>query len=267
MRTKTLLIASAALAAGILTSSAQTYSQNIVGYVSQTLPYNGNNGWAAVCVPLDFAAGNTLTNLFPNPGPGGGSNPLDYDLVYIWNGAGYSIYTIDSDYPSGVANSADNAGVASPAVTPGSLIFINNAGGNAPALTTNVLAGTVHVDTAPTGAQTVGTTTQVLLPGFNYVASKLPVGGGISSVLQLTNPGPGSGGNVLDYSLVYVPNIVNGNFTGYQIVTIDSDYASGFANAADNAQALEPQIPVGAGFIIDFVDNNSVGSYTWTQQY
>ncbi len=108
---------------------------------------------------------------------------------------------------------------------------------------------------------------QLLHLGLNYVASKLPVGGGLDSVLQLTNPGPGSGGNVLDYSLIYVPNIVNGNFTGYQIVTIDSDFASGFANAADNAQVSEPQIPVGAGFIIDFVDNNSVGSYTWTQQY
>jgi hypothetical protein len=38
MRTKTLLIAAAALAAGILTSSAQTYSQNIVGYINQVLP-------------------------------------------------------------------------------------------------------------------------------------------------------------------------------------------------------------------------------------
>ena len=38
MRTKTLLIAAAALAAGILSSSAQTYSQNIVGYINQVLP-------------------------------------------------------------------------------------------------------------------------------------------------------------------------------------------------------------------------------------
>ncbi len=59
MRTKTLLIASAALAAGILTSSAQTYSQNIVGYVSQSLVYNGStpssHGWANVANPLDLA--------------------------------------------------------------------------------------------------------------------------------------------------------------------------------------------------------------------
>jgi len=42
MRTKTLLIAAAALAAGILSSSAQTYSQNIVGYVNQILPANAS---------------------------------------------------------------------------------------------------------------------------------------------------------------------------------------------------------------------------------
>ena len=40
MRTKTLLIAAAALAVGILASSAQTYSQNVVGYVNVTLGDN-----------------------------------------------------------------------------------------------------------------------------------------------------------------------------------------------------------------------------------
>ena len=38
MRTKTLLIAAAALAVGITSSEAQVYSQNVVGYVNMTVP-------------------------------------------------------------------------------------------------------------------------------------------------------------------------------------------------------------------------------------
>jgi len=41
MRTKTLLMAGAALAFSLATSQAQVYSQNIVGYVNQVLPANG----------------------------------------------------------------------------------------------------------------------------------------------------------------------------------------------------------------------------------
>ena len=216
MRTKTLIIASAALAVGILTSSAQTYSQNIVGYVSQTLPYTGSaassHGWANVCTPLDLAAGNSLTNLFPNPAPGGpGTGPLDFDLVYVWNGNGYTEYTLDSDYASGVGNGqdADTIEPYAPNIAPGTLVYLLNNGGNVSVPTTNVLAGTVHVDAAPTGSQTVGTTTTVLHLGLNYVASKLPIGGGLNSVLQLEVGATGGTGQ-LDFSTVLIPNIVNG---------------------------------------------------------
>jgi hypothetical protein len=216
-----------------------------------------------------------LTNIFPNPAPGGaGTGPLDFDLVYIWNGSGYTTYTLDSDYPSGVANASDSAGVVAPTINPGTLIYIHNNGGNVAIATTNVLAGTVHVD-APANFVTtsIGATTNVLVKGFNFVASKLPIAGGFTSVLQLTNPvvggngGPNAGTGALDFSLVYIPNIVNGNFIGYTTYTIDSDYSTGWANAADSAAVPEPQIPVGVGVVIRYVDNNSQGPYYWVQQY
>src|ERR1035438_2188220 len=86
MRTKTLLLTAAALlAAGIVSTQAQpVYSQNIVGYTTEILPV----GWASVNTPLDLSGGNYLTNVFPNPGPGGGNNPLDFSKVYVWNGVG-----------------------------------------------------------------------------------------------------------------------------------------------------------------------------------
>src|ERR1035438_3600699 len=43
MRTKTLLIAAAALAVGVASSMAQTYSLNVVGYVN--LPIAANHFW------------------------------------------------------------------------------------------------------------------------------------------------------------------------------------------------------------------------------
>ena len=262
MRTKILLLTAAALAVGIGASQAQSpvYSQNIVGYVTETLPI----GWASVSVPMDLSAGNSLTNLFPNPGPSG---PLDYDLVYIWNGSSYSTYMLDSAKSTGVANAADNVTLTAPTINPGTLVYILNNGGNVAVTTTNVLAGAVHYDTPANFTTTfVGQTTNKLIVGYNFVASKLPVGGGFTSVLQLTNPVVAGQGQ-LDYSLVYIPTIVNGVFTGYSSYMIDSGKSTGWANVADTVAVPEPQIPVGSAAIINYVDNYGEGPYYWVQSY
>ena len=83
MRTQKLLItAAAALVAGIVSSQAQVYSQNIVGYVNTILP-NGNT-----------AISNPLLN---GDGTNGAENVLTSlqigDGLLVWNGAGYSGYT------------------------------------------------------------------------------------------------------------------------------------------------------------------------------
>jgi hypothetical protein len=266
---KTLLIAAAALAASVISSQAQVYSQNIVGYVNGTLA----PGYVNVAVPLDISGGNSLTNIFQNPvvggfgGPNGGTGPLDFTTVLLWGGTGFVIYTLDSDYPSGVANSTDTAGVnPPPVVNPGTLIFFNNNTGNT---FTNTIAGTVHVDAAATGSLSVGTTTNFITPGYNFIASKLPVAGGVSTVLGITNNvvggngGPNGGTGPLDFATIYLPNINGlGQFVGYNIVTIDSDYVTGFANSTDTAGVPEPTIPVGTGFILN---NNTGNTYIWNQ--
>jgi hypothetical protein len=286
MRTKTLLIAAAALAATVISSEAQTpvYSANIVGYTAQVLAYNGSannsHGWANVSPTLDQGA-DSLTNLFPNPGSGG-SGPLDFDKVYVWNGSGYTTYTLDTDYASGVGDQNDNDNVEpyAPLILPGTLVFILNNGGNVSIATTNFLSGTVHVDTTATGSETIGQTTNILVRGLNYVASKLPVSGGLNTALQLQQVAGGDGGGSggtgqLDFSLVYVPNIANGNFTGYTTYTVDSDYVNGYGDQNDNdTLAGQPQCPAGAGIIIDYLDANSGGdglgtqtTYKWIQKY
>jgi hypothetical protein len=152
-------------------------------------------------------------------------------------------------------------------INPGTLIFWYNGTANA---ITNTFTGTVHVDALATGALTVGSTTNVLQPGYNFVASKLPIGGGISSVLNITNTvpggngGPNGGSGPLDFSTISIPNIdALGHFLGYKVTTFDTDFSTGFANGQDNAVAPEPVIPVGTGFVLF----NANAAYSWTQQF
>jgi hypothetical protein len=261
MRTKVLLIAAAALAATVISSEAQVYSQNIVGYVNQPVIA----GYSALALPLDLAAGNNLTNYITNPyNAVTSSGPYDGTTVYFWNGAGYTIVTLDSTQPTAVGDANDVNPVAGPVINPGTLIYAyNNTGVNL----TNTVVGTVHVDGAASGALTVGTTTNAVPTLYTFLASKLPIGGGISSVLGLTNYDIGTPGNptgVLDGSLVYLPKISpTGVFSGYNIVTYDiTQTPSGFGDANDINEVAEPVIQVGSGFII----YNSTGvAYKWVQ--
>jgi hypothetical protein len=84
MRTKTLLIAAAALAAAVTSSQAQStvYSQNIVGYVNTVIP--GGNAYSLLANPLNGTT-NGVSALMP--ALQGGENLL------AWNGHGYYIYT------------------------------------------------------------------------------------------------------------------------------------------------------------------------------
>ena len=243
---KTLLIAAAALAASVISSQAQVYSQNIVGYVNKPLL----NGFSVVANPLDGSgANNSITNLVNVF-----SAAYDGSLIYVWNGSGYTIYTIDSSWATGIGNAADSAAVTPPNLPTGTAIYLNN---NTGTPNTNTFVGTVHVDAAAAGAQVVGQTTNVIGTGLNYYASKLPIGGGLGSVVQL----PVLSG-ALDGALLYVPNIVSGSVNGYTIYTCDSSWANGFGNAADSAMAVEPVISVGSGF---FINNNTGLPVSWVQ--
>ena len=239
---KTLLIAAAALAASVISSQAQVYSQNIVGYVNKPFV----TGYVNVSNPLDNSGGNSLTNVVQNVG-----GALDGVLVYLWNGTGYTIRQFDSSSATGVSDLGGSP-VASPTLDPGSFAFLNN---NSGVLLTNTFVGVVHVEGAGTGS--VGRTTNVLATGFNFVGSKISVGGGLTTSLGLTNPA-----GVLDGVLVYTPNINgSGAFLGYVITQFDSSAGSGFSDLG-GSPTTEPQVSVSSGVIIN---NNTGSAYSWTQ--
>jgi hypothetical protein len=77
MRTKTLLIAAAALAATVISSQAQVYS-GIVGYVNESFPAGT---FVLACNPLDDGT-NTCASV--------GANLPNKSTIEVWNGAGFT---------------------------------------------------------------------------------------------------------------------------------------------------------------------------------
>src|ERR1700744_2623354 len=87
MRTKTLLIAAAALAAGVISSEAQVYSQNIVGYIN--LPLSPGYTLIGNQLSTDLTGtNNTVASVF-------GTNLLVNTAVLAWEPgiAGYTSAT------------------------------------------------------------------------------------------------------------------------------------------------------------------------------
>ncbi len=93
---KTLLIAAAALAAGVISTQAQpVYSQNVVGYVNQKFV---GGQYTQVSVPLSVSSTNSAEEVFPVLQAG--------DAILIWTGVSYDTYTYFAQgswlYPDGV---------------------------------------------------------------------------------------------------------------------------------------------------------------------
>jgi hypothetical protein len=136
MKAKTLLIAAATLAVGAITSQAQVYSQNIVGYINVQL----TNGFNLVANQLDLdgtGTNNTVQTFM------GTNFPVNTTKVLAWDpiSQGYkSITLLASGWGSGTAGPFVKAGLQ-----PGKGVFIQVA--------------------SATNFTMVG---QVLSPGTNY---------------------------------------------------------------------------------------------------
>jgi len=123
---KTLLIAAAALAASIISSEAQVYSQNIVGYVNLQF---ANANYTPIATPLQATGTvNNAEQLLPNIAPG--------DDVLFFNGGGFDTYAYAGP---GVWIGPGGPGPA-PTINPGTpFFFFNNSG----TIETNTFVGSV----------------------------------------------------------------------------------------------------------------------------
>jgi len=156
MRTKTLLIAAAALVAGVVSSEAQVYSANIVGYVNVTVP-----AASYVLMANPLTTGNdVLTNVIPP-----GSVPNTTTKAYIYSGGSFGgAYTMRA---AGWSPSAATVPTA-----PGDGFFIQNTAATPITITFtgNVLLGTNKLQTTT---------------GYNLIGSQVPVSGLVQTTLGL----------------------------------------------------------------------------------
>jgi hypothetical protein len=159
MKTKTLLIAAAALAAGVMSSQAQgVYSQNIVGYINVPL----SAGYTLVANQLDVDGTGTNNSIYTSVG----TNLPTGSQIFAWNGTTFN----QSKLLASGKWSANNSFFTN-AVNPGSGIFID-----VPTATNITLVGTVIT----------GTNVYPVTTGYQVVAPSAAVTGGIKTALGYT---------------------------------------------------------------------------------
>ncbi|MGA2243152.1 MAG: hypothetical protein ABSH11_14095 [Verrucomicrobiota bacterium] len=251
MRTKTLLIASAALAAGILACSAQTYSQNVVGYANiQTL--TGGNQYMLAC-PFAIGSSNGANEIF-------GLNLPSGSQIQTWDSGSSTFSTVifDTSDPQGLGSDApvwytDNDWDAAtiPTLPPGQGFFLTP---NGPV--TNTFAGAVAV--------AVGTSNQMVLPtgGNSYmVGSVVPYAGDVTNGTASTG-GPNLNGLPSGSQI----QTWNSGSSAYTTIIYDTSDPQGLGTDApvwyqdnDWDGAPCPSVTVGQAFFI--IPN---APYTWT---
>jgi hypothetical protein len=154
MRTKSMILGAALLAAGVASSMAQSnvYSLNVVGYVNVQLV----NGFTCFANPLDFdgtGTNNTIVSVF-------GTNVPNGTTVYIWSGGGFN---------TSVQYSTRAGGWFAPLtpLNPGEGVFVSSPSNFTATVVGNVLQGTL--------------TNQYITTGFSLVGSVIPVQNTIDS--------------------------------------------------------------------------------------
>ena len=175
---KTLLIAAAALVAGMLSVQAQSnvYSQNIVGYVNQTIPANSFQIIGGTLVNGSDASktngdiNTTLTGMISDPnGPPYGTNTVLYIYDYVHGGVASYYYFNATDIntwqgsPGWTPGWYDSLGTPLTfSLTPGVAVFLQNKFSQPIAITS---VGTIFQ----------GTNIQTIQSGFNLISFNAPV--------------------------------------------------------------------------------------------
>jgi len=171
---KTLLIAAAALAGSVISSQAQVYSQNIVGYINVPL----TTGYTALANQLDYdgtGTNNTVASVF-------GTNLLAGTLVLAWEPASAGYTSASWLNSKGTLKWTGDTNSISEALNVGGGVFVQS-----PASNNVTLVGTVIQ----------GTNLIALAAGYNLVSPVAPVAGGVTTTLGFT---PVVGDNLLTWS-------------------------------------------------------------------
>lgn len=144
------------MVAGLVSSSAQVYSANVVGYVNIQL----TNGFTMVANQLDFDGTGTNNNILTCLG----TNLPNALTVEAWNGAGFS----STKWSTGGQKWSSSTALITNSMQPSVGFFVSS-----PVQTNFVEVGTVLQ----------GTNTYPIMPGLQIASFRTPVSGGIQTGL------------------------------------------------------------------------------------
>jgi hypothetical protein len=275
---KTLLIAAATLAAGVIAAQADAvYSQNIVGYYNVTIPgLSGSTGFYIVANQFNVGSSNGLNEMFASGGLASDVNGTTNSTVYIWrpdaqvyatyqyfNAADAAADASGGTYANGAGFYDGSGNYATPIIAPGSSVFIQNLA--AGSLTVPIVGSIPQVGTNLISMK--GSAAGAL----NLVSAPIPVSTNIcSSPINFVGT---SDANGTYNDVVYLWNPTNGVFSTYQYFNAadaaadasGGTYANGagFYDGSGNSAVVAPV--VGTGFFIQHFGANGDGSTeTWT---
>ena len=183
MKTKTLLIAAAALAAGVISSEAQVYSQNVVGYVNQQIPANsyqivgaqllGGSDANQTNGDINVTLINGLISSPNDPGDPAqvSAGSVTNSQLFVWNGSGYAVY-----YFFNQADATIFEGFASPTgwyTVAGIPAAVNLNTSHASFLRNVSLSSSMTLTT--TGNVRQGTNVTTIANGYNLISLQVPI--------------------------------------------------------------------------------------------
>ncbi len=271
MKIKALLVSAATLAAGVISSQAAVYSQNVVGYYNVTVPgTSGSTGFYLVANQFNCGVSNGINEIFAGGGLMSDANFATNSLIYIWdpvNQVFASYYYLNAadaaaDSLVGGAGFYDGGGsYITTSIQPGTSVFIQNV---APGALTVPIVGNV-----PQGTNVVNFLGSAA-GAFNLVSSPIPVSTNLASApVNFTGTSdPNFGYN--DEISLWDP--VAGVFTTYYYLNAADAAAdslvggAGFYDGGGSYQAVAPT--VGTGFFISHYGPGFNGSSeTWTNVF
>ena len=265
----------AALAAGVISSQAQgtVYSQNVVGYITQSVPGNSYAEFANQLVNGSDANqsndnANTIlaSGMISGTGPGSGASGTNTTML-VFNGTSYIPYYYYNATDAANNLGYNNAGWYSAGGTPatvtlpqGGSVFLQNnfSGATTVTITGTVLQGTNNLVTVPNGYSllSLGTpiSTNIDAPAIGLPDASLHSG---------TGPGSGATGNNDEYlywnGSTYVP------FYFYNAADAANNLGynnAGFYSAGGTPITSANYPAVGQGFV--FLHNAAAFTYTNT---
>ena len=263
MKTKTLLIAAATLAAGIISTQAQSnvYSANIVGYINVSVP---SNSFVLVGNQLNLDNTNNINNLFSGlVSDSGGQNNT---VIWLFNPttSQYNSYQYFTG-PDADSNFFTSGSVAGFYDYGGTLQNIQLGVGQAAFLQNITTSSTVtFVGTVQTGTNVIN-----IQPGYNLISVPVPLSGDLVTNANINFVGTSdpSGAN---NDTIWVWNPVSQQYNSYQYFTgadADSNFfvsgsVNGFYDYGGNLQSITPS--AGSGFFIQHLDS---GTNHWTSVF